>query len=357
MNEPQPESLVDSRSWNGVNTLRVAAYATVVLVGSWYLLGQLASVLRPLLLAAFLGYIVLPYYRRLSQNLSPPVAITLIAGATTLMLLGIAAMVTSSVVDLTTQAPELKQKAVRLFSQVTEWIYSLPMVGPGPTGDKTPQTMAAERMTEGVLLLLNVAVVGLPEAFAAGLYLLFLLLESARLPNRVRLAYPKERSEQILHVFGRINAAIIGYLKAKVKSSLILAVPIGLVLTGFNVRFAFLWAVLTFACNFIPYIGTVVAYALPVGFAFLQFDSWITATVLAAVLLAIHILSASVIEPMLIGRAVGLSPIVILSALAVWGVLWGLPGMFLAVPLTVVVKIILENIEITKPVGRLLGGE
>jgi AI-2 transport protein TqsA len=70
-----------------------------------------------------------------------------------------------------------------------------------------------------------------------------------------------------------------------------------------------------------------------------------------------HILSASVVEPMLIGRAVGLSPIVILSALAVWGVLWGLPGMFLAVPLTVVVKIVLENIEITKPVGRLLSGE
>jgi AI-2 transport protein TqsA len=357
MIEPPPSGPGLSPAWNGVNTLRVAAYATVVLVGSWYLLGQLASVLRPLLLAAFLGYILLPYYRRLSKNLSPPVAITLIAGATTLMLLGIAGMVTSSVVDLTTQAPELKQKAIRLFSQVTEWIFSLPGINSVPHPDKTPQTMAAERITEGVLLVVNVAVVGLPEAFAAGLYLLFLLLESARLPDRVRSAYPKDRADQILHVFGRINSAIVGYLKAKVKSSLVLALPVGLLLAGFNVRFAFLWGVLTFACNFIPYIGTVVAYSLPVGFAFLQFDSWITATVLAAVMLAMHILSASVVEPMLIGRAVGLSPIVILSALAVWGVLWGLPGMFLAVPLTVVVKIVLENIEITKPVGRLLGGE
>jgi AI-2 transport protein TqsA len=354
---PTSDGPAESSAWNGLNTLRVAAYATVVLVGSWYLLGQLASVLRPLLLAAFLGYILLPYYRRLSQSLTPPVAITLIAGATTLMLLGIAAMVTSSVVDLTTQAPELKQKAVRLFSDVTEWIYALPGMNSVPQPDKTPQTMAAERITEGVLLLVNLTVVGLPEAFAAGLYLLFLLLESSRLPDRVRSAYPKERSDQILHVFGRINSAIVGYLKAKVKSSLVLAVPVGLVLTGFNVKFAFLWMVLTFACNFIPYIGTVVAYTLPVGFAFLQFDSWVTATVLGAVLLTIHILSASVVEPMLIGRAVGLSPIVILSALAVWGVLWGLPGMFLAVPLTVVVKIVLENIEITKPVGRLLGGE
>jgi len=355
---PAPaEPNADRNHWGGFNTLRIAAYAMIVILGSWYMLGQLASVLRPLLLASFLGYILLPYYRGLSNKLTPPVAITLIASITTLALLGIAGMVTASVYDLNTQAPELKLKAVRLFSQVTLWIDSLHLFGPMRPGDKSSETTAVEKITEGVLLLVSLIVVGLPEAFAAGLYLLFLLLESSRLPDRVRAAYPNERADQILHVFGRINSAIISYLKAKVKSSLILAVPVGLVLTGFNVRFAFLWAVLTFACNFIPYIGTVVAYSLPVGFVFLQFDSWITATVLAGVLLTIHIVCASMIEPMLIGRAVGLSPIVILGALSVWGLLWGLPGMFLAVPLTVVVKIVLENIEITKPVGRLLGGE
>jgi len=343
--------------WGGLNTLRFAAYAMIVLAASWYLLGQLASVLRPLLLASFLGYILMPYYRSIRLKLSAPVAITIIASVTTLLLLGITAAVTSSVYDLTTQAPELKQKAMRLFSQVTEWIYSFRVVGPIQSGDKTPEAMAAEKLTDGFLVLLNVAMVGLPEAFASGLYLLFLLLESARFPDRVRRAYPEPRAEQIMHVFGRINSAIVSYLKAKVKSSLILAVPIGLVLVGFNVRFAFLWCVLTFVCNFIPYIGSVVSFTLPIGFAFLQFDSWITATVLAGIILGINILSASVVEPMLIGRAVGLSPIVILSALAVWGVLWGLPGMFLAVPLTVVVKIVLENIEITKPVARLLSGE
>jgi AI-2 transport protein TqsA len=53
---------------------------------------------------------------------------------------------------------------------------------------------------------------------------------------------------------------------------------------------------------------------------------------------------------------VGLSPLVILAALSVWGLVWGLPGMFLAVPLTVVVKIVCENIEATRPVARLLSG-
>jgi len=68
----------------------------------------------------------------------------------------------------------------------------------------------------------------------------------------------------------------------------------------------------------------------------------------AVLLLGVQIASATLIEPLLIGHAVGLSPLLILAALAVWGTLWGLPGMFLAVPLTVVLKIVLHNIEATR---------
>ena len=63
---------------------------------------------------------------------------------------------------------------------------------------------------------------------------------------------------------------------------------------------------------------------------------------------------ATLIEPMLIGRAVGLSPLVVLAALAVWGLVWGLPGMVLAVPLAVMVKIVLENIEITRSFAKMV---
>src|SRR5690606_17948537 len=119
----------------------------------------------------------------------------------------------------------------------------------------------------------------------------------------------------------------------------------------------FLWAVLTFLCNFIPYIGSVVAYVLPVGFAFLQLDlDWRPLTA-AGLVLGWHLVSASVIEPMLLGRAVGLSPLVILGSLAFWGLLWGIPGMFLAVPLTVVAVIVIGQFEFTRPVATLVSGE
>jgi AI-2 transport protein TqsA len=191
------------------------------------------------------------------------------------------------------------------------------------------------------------------EAAATGLYLLFLLLGAEKLPGKVRAAYPPVEAEAILDVAGRINAAIVSYLKAKVKASVVLAAPVGLVLAAFDVRFSLFWGVLTFLCNFIPYVGSIVAYTLPVGFAFLQYGWGAPPVVVAAVLLGLHIGSATLVEPLLLGKAVGLSPLVILAALAVWGTLWGLPGMFLAVPLTAVMKLVLENLEMTRPVAKL----
>src|SRR5476651_1943398 len=108
--------------WANITTLRIGAYAIIIAVGSWYLLGQLASVLRPLLLASFLGYVLMPYYSRLRKRLSAPVEITLLASLTTLLLLAVAAAVTASLLDLSTQGPALKSKAINISVSITDWI-------------------------------------------------------------------------------------------------------------------------------------------------------------------------------------------------------------------------------------------
>jgi AI-2 transport protein TqsA len=343
--------------WAAVPTVRTAAAWVVVAAGSWWLLGELAAVIRPLLVAVFLWYVLMPYYARLRRHLPTPVAIGLLAGVTTAVLVGLAFAVYASLLDLARDLPTIQAQLLDLVRRATERAAGLPFVGPAFEPARVPEDRLADQLTAGTLRVVNVASGVLVEMAAAGLYLLFLFVEAARFPDRVRAAYPPEQAEHILDVFGRINAAIISYLKAKVVASVVLAVPAGLVLAALGVRYSLLWAVLTFLCNFIPYIGTVVAYSLPVAFAFILTPDPLWRPVTAAVLLAaVHLVSASVAEPMILGRAVGLSPLVILAALAVWGLLWGLPGMFLAVPLTVVVRIIFENIEATRPLARLLSG-
>ena len=360
----RPLALRATRRWADSSALRMAAYVVVVLAGGWWMLGELRGVLRPLMLAVFLGYVLLPYYSRLRLRLPAAVAVILMAGATTAVLMGLVTAVYSSLIGLAQEEPELKARALKLMRTGSGYLDDYaPGLLPGPIGDgnsqeaKDPEEVIVQQITGAVVWAADLAAFSLLEAGTTGLYLLFLLLESGRFPQRVRAAYPPDRADHVLKVFGRINAAIISYLKAKVLSSLVLAVPVGLVLVTCGVKFALLWAVLTFVCNFIPYVGSVVAYSLPVGFAFLQMDIGVWPVIVASLLLACHVGSASIAEPLILGRIVGLSPLVILAALSVWGLLWGLPGMFLAVPLTVVVVIVLDNLEVTRPLARLLGGD
>ncbi|MGL6095193.1 MAG: AI-2E family transporter [Fimbriiglobus sp.] len=337
-------------------TLRVAASAVVVVAGGWWLLGQLTPVLRPLLLAVFMGYVLMPYFNRLRKVFPAPIALALLGGAATVVMMAFTFAVAGGVSELQSEGPQLKARAVTLIRDARAWATDfLPdgALGTGP-GGRPLDEQAAGWATDGALSVVNVAAVTLLEAATAGLYLMFLMFESARFPDRVRAAYPAEKAAHVLRVFGRINAAIISYLKAKVISSLVLAVPVGVLLASCGVRFVPLWTVATFASNFIPYLGTVAAITIPTGFAFLQYGPTWQPVVVAVGLIVWHSLSSTILEPMILGRAVGLSPLVILAALSLWGLLWGLPGMFLAVPLTVVAAIILDNIEVTKPIARLM---
>src|SRR5262249_61202019 len=107
-----------------------------------------------------------------------------------------------------------------------------------------------------------------------------------------------------------------------------------------------MWGVLVFLFNFIPYIGSFVAVSLPIILSFLQYaeEPW-KPLLITLLLLLIQRVVDNYIEPRLTGRKLGLSPLIILLSLAFWGWLWGVVGMILAVPLTVIGTIILETLR------------
>jgi AI-2 transport protein TqsA len=112
------------------------------------------------------------------------------------------------------------------------------------------------------------------------------------------------------------------------------------------VEFALVWGMLTFLLNFIPTIGSFVAVLLPLGVAFFQFsDHLIMLFWLALILIAIQFTIGNLVDPRVVGKSLNLSPLVVLFSLIFWGWLWGIIGMFLAVPLAVIAKIIFENID------------
>jgi AI-2 transport protein TqsA len=341
----------DAAGWARKDSLRTAAYGVVMIAGAWWLLGQWAGVLRPLLLAVFMGYTLMPFYSRLRRSGFPaPVVIATLAMAGFAGLAVLAVILSTTSRELQRELPALQARFHDLTAANLALAYdTIPWL---PRWDGDPGS--GEEIATLVQKLLGTTAGGLLEAATAGLYLLFILIGAEKIPGRIRMAYGKAEGDRLLDIAGGINSAIICYLRAKVISSLLLAGATGAVLLLFGVKFVTAWVLLTFLCNFIPYVGSVISFVLPVLYAVLQLPPWTGPLAVAGLLLVIQVVSATLVEPLLIGRAVGLSPLVILAALAIWGTVWGLPGMFLAVPLTVVLRIVLENIPGTRPIATMM---
>ena len=106
--------------------------------------------------------------------------------------------------------------------------------------------------------------------------------------------------------------------------------------------------------NYIPYIGTLVAVALPVVFASVQFESWQTVILIFGGLYLIQFLIGSYIEPVIAGRALAISPLVMLVAFFFWAFLWEIPGAFIGIPMTIALLTICEQNPRLSWLARLL---
>lgn len=336
-------------------TLTTVTAYLVLAAAAWYLLKELAPVLRPLLLAVFLAYVIIPVQAGLARRTSRVVGYLLLGLLVTAACVLLAALTARSAADLAADLPRHTERIKGVIDQLRQTAERWPWLA-----ELTRDTSGAADVGGAQLRDVATAVAGtaadvLGQGMIAGVYLFFLLLEAANFPARIRASFEPARADQVLAVVDRINVAIAGYLRAKVLSSLFLAVPVIVILWAFGVQSALLWGVLTFLFNFVPYVGSAITWTGPTLLAFLSLEpGWRPITV-AGLLLADHLLSANLIEPSLTGKAVDLSPVVILFALAFWGTCWGLEGMLLAVPLTVVLRIVLDNLPATRPVARLMG--
>lgn len=208
----------------------------------------------------------------------------------------------------------------------------------------------------GLLSSLFSALTGLfGSAFTVLLYLIFLLLEEPIFPKKLKAMYPeKERYDHINSLVEKIDHSIGNYIALKTVTSL---------LTGFMSYFALLfigidaplfWAFLIFVLNFIPTIGSLIATLFPTIFAILQFGEFTPGFLVLAIIGSIQIIVGNFIEPKLMGNTLNISPLVVFLTLAIWGVMWGLTGMLLSVPITVIIIIILSEFPGTKPIAILL---
>ena len=270
-----------------------------------------------------------------------------------------AVLLYGNLVDLRAELPRLIDRARGLVEGVRAWGRDhLPawVFEPASDPDRAEADTAA-RLKAIASGLVNAAAGFLAEALVVGFYLIFLLIEARHFPRRVRAGFAPEQADRVLGILESINRAMASYLRAKALASLVTALPVVAILWAFGVPFPGMWGVLAFVGNFIPYVGSLVAFVLPVLLAFLELEPIWRPLAVLGLLVLVQVVTNNIVEPRLTAQAVDLSPLVVLVALAFWGLCWGVVGMVLAVPLTVMLKIVWENIALTRPLARLMAQE
>lgn len=397
-----PAARPSQRSYRdlGARWLGTAAGAVIVIAG----LRAASTIIVPVLVALFVSILSYPLVHKLRQRgvpLALAVAVTLLADLT--VLAGAVALVSGSISDLIGQraAYELqirqygdsleagRLRAVSWFEirdlSPPGWLIregdgetgadgepnavsgstgSNARPSPSTRGDRGSPDRVAEPAApswwsdflslDALFNAANRAVRGLASVLSTILIVVlitcFILLEAASFPSKLARAFDRPGLEERI---GKVTRELQRYLGLKTAIGLVTGLLVGIWVALCGLNSPILWGFVAFALNYIPNLGSIIAAVPAVMLALVQLG--IGPAILVAVgYLAINIVVGNLLEPQILGRRLGLSALVVFLSLVFWGWVWGPVGMLLSVPITMVVKIALENTKDLRWVAVLL---
>jgi len=346
--------------------LGALAFATIILTLLTVWMIELKSILQPFFIALGIYFVLKPGSDYLSKN-GFPIGLSYLTMLLSAFLVIVAAgyLAFDQVSDLADDEDEIKKYNQKLDKRWNQ-LKGTPMIGSSITEslNSTNGTFTEDLAEMGLLSddsgiadLASGVVSSVGSLFGMGLtvsfFLIFIIFEANFLPGRIERAWPGGVSGRVQDMQIQIQESINKYVIVKTGVGLGTAGITGFILFIFGIDLWFTWALLTFILNYVPYIGSLIATVPPLilGFVTLSPFAWF---ILLILLVSNQQLWGSIIETKWAGRALDISPVLLLLTTAYSYWVWGILGMVLVVPFTVIFKIVLENIEPTRPIAILL---
>ena len=337
-----------TRTSNASSMLFTAAAFVVVVAG----MRAAESIVVPFLLSAFIAIISAPPLFWLERKGLPRwLAMLIVIGVIIAVGVGVTALVGTSIREFSRDLPEYKARINAQAVPLIEWL--------GAKGISIPTGEYMSYFEPGAAIqlvadLLNGFGGVLANAFLIFLTVVFILFETSSFPRKFRAVAGDP--DHALDRFAIFRENMKRYLVIKTVASLGTGVAIGLWLAVLGVDYPVLWGLLAFLLNYVPNIGSIIAAVPVVLFAAVQLGPG-AALWSAAGYLVVNIVAGSILEPRFMGRGLGLSALVVFLSLVFWGWVLGPVGMFLSVPLTMMIKIALDSHADTHWIAVLLGPE
>ncbi len=324
------------RQWLTTISLVVLA---VVAIG--FTVQYAKNVLLPFVLAIFIFLLISPILDMQVLHLKLPrslaIVTTLLIALFVLLVLTLLLFEAVQTIIATTgeYSDSLVRFAKRVFSRLQEWGFDVEQ-------DKLIKDLQ-NRIPNFVTGTFGTVVAFSSQLLLVLVFVIFLLI--GRNPHVVRKG-----------VYAEIDHQIRRYIGIKALLSILTGILVWSSLSILGLELAGVFGMLAFLLNFIPSIGSIIATLLPLPVAVAQYEHFGSVLLVLFIPGTVQMSIGNLIEPKLMGRELQLHPVTILLALSFWGLLWGIPGMFLAVPITASIRIVLMQFETLRPVGDALSG-
>lgn len=337
------QSAPSPQAQNAQNSLIAACLFVIAAILLAVALAYTRTIMIPFTIALFLAYFVAPVVEFLKERLRFPHFLA-VSGAILLFFLAIFSfvlVVRGSIIRIVDSFYLYEEKLARLVGVVADFMLRFDV--------RLDQAYLLSRMKELPMFTYVQGAAGTAMTFLLDFMLVVIFL--------LFLVSGKSRSgEKRTSLGAEIDAKIRAYILTKVASCMAGAVATWIVFEILQLDMALMFALLTFFLGFIPTLGSIIATLLPLPIALLQYESMVPVACVLTIPLAINIVLGNIIEPKLLGKGLDLHPITILLSLMFWGLIWGIAGMFLAVPITAVLKIMLEKMPFTHGLSEMLAG-
>ena len=331
--------------------------AALGLIIGWVLyIGK--DVFVPIVFSILVFYVIVGLTRLLAKvplagrHLPLPVRYTLSIVVIGLLLFVIAYLALASKNGVVALAPQYQESLLAAIQKIAAFL----RLENEPTWTTLRQDLLAQvniqKVVGSTVASVTTIVVGVLIVI---LYAALLLVEQRSFATKIaNLSSDPRNVARIQQITSDISARIGSYLGLKTVLSIFLGGLSWAVMAFVGLEFAMFWAVLIALLNYVPYIGSILGVFFPVVMAIVQFDN---SGQILAVLLPLSVIQfviGNILDPLVMSNSLNLSPFAILVSLSVWTGLWGIPGAFLAVPITAIMTIALSEFPGSRPIAVLL---
>jgi len=310
------------------------------------------SLVVPFLLAAFVATIFAqPLYWLKNRGVPGWLAYIIIVIAIAVLGIGFGAIISESISDFSETLPFYENRIESLILSMQSWLEGIGVEVPADILSSYINIDAVMTVSAGMLSGIGSMI---SNSFLILLTVIFILLEVQSSPAKINAAFknPTTKLEYVQNFSRKINR----YMGIKTLTSLATGVSVTVWLAILGVDFPFLWGLLAFLLNYVPSIGSFIAAIPAVILALIQIGP-LSSLLVTIGYLVINTVIGSVLEPRFMGRGLGLSTLVVFISLVFWGWVLGPVGMFLSVPLTMMLKLALATNNGTRWMAIMLGSD